>query len=141
MVILGFYALWASFCPLGAFRWECSSTQFFSASFRQLHQAQFLLRNRHSPIECPKTKWLLFYFFVSFFAASSCSKLHIKVFFFCVCFFFFLMLAPTIGIAHKSKWQNSDLEILLYWGIQKAPPANPRTYIYRYYNIDPKEGL
>ena len=22
----------------------------------------------------------------------------------------------------------------------KAPPANPRTYIYRYYNIDPTEG-
>ena len=27
------------------------------------------------------------------------------------------------------------------WGILKAPPVNPRVYIYRYYNIDPKEGL
>ena len=25
--------------------------------------------------------------------------------------------------------------------ILKAPPANPGVYIYRYYNIDPKEGL
>ena len=23
----------------------------------------------------------------------------------------------------------------------KAPPVNPRVYIHRYYNIDPKEGL
>ena len=23
----------------------------------------------------------------------------------------------------------------------KAPPVNPRVYIYRYYNTDPKEGL
>ena len=25
--------------------------------------------------------------------------------------------------------------------ILKAPPVNPRVYIYQYYNIDPKEGL
>ena len=27
------------------------------------------------------------------------------------------------------------------WQILKAPPAKPQVYIYRYYNIDPKEGL
>ena len=33
---------------------------------------------------------------------------------------------------------NAKLQILQ--GILKAPPVNPQTYIYQYYNIDPTEG-
>ena len=35
----------------------------------------------------------------------------------------------------------SQSQVGACWRILKAPPANPRFYIYRYYNIDPKEGL
>ena len=30
---------------------------------------------------------------------------------------------------------------VLEWRMVKAPPVNPRVYIYWYYKIDPKEGL
>ena len=38
----------------------------------------------------------------------------------------------------KAANQKTKAEI---WRILKAPPVNPRVYIYRYYNIDPMEGL
>ena len=36
---------------------------------------------------------------------------------------------------------NQCLSLLDYlWRMLKAPPVNPRVYIYRYYNINPTEG-
>ena len=40
------------------------------------------------------------------------------------------------GIKHSEKCVSQILGCML-----KAPPGNPRVYIYRYYNIDPKEGF
>ena len=41
---------------------------------------------------------------------------------------------------HRKKERKTHTKKKERRGILKAPPANPRTYIYWYYNIDPTEG-
>ena len=59
----------------------------------------------------------------------------------------YVLLKFSLLISHRRmKQQICKINFLLqlkqdrYGGILKAPPINPRTYIYRYYNIDPTEG-
>ena len=48
---------------------------------------------------------------------------------------------PKLSEESMYSFLNSDLVIRRYKADTKSTPSNPRVYIYRYYNIDPKEGL
>ena len=50
------------------------------------------------------------------------------------------MIKPSLPL-HLNEIVLEELNFISKRGILKTPPANPRTYIYRHYNKDPKRAI
>ena len=56
-------------------------------------------------------------------------------------FSLFLLVSPSFFLSCITNLNNSAFcELSKKADEKKAPPLNPRTYIYLYYNVDPTEG-